>query len=142
MAAIDDLIAQIEDKAPRGRLKAEAERLTKQKRFGLVFQEHLPELTPIFSARVRKGSLVAQRGWALTDVWHVLSLAKGRAHCLNRTSGKQREMAVDDLVVVRQFGEPIFPSLVPVDKVQNGPTDAPWHTLIEADNYHALQQSA
>ena len=31
------------------------------------------------------------------------------------------------------------PALVPVDSVANGPADAPWHTLIEADNYHALQ---
>lgn len=46
---------------------------------------------------------------------------------------------MDDLVVVRQFGEPIFPTLVSVDRVRNGPDDAPWHTLIEADNYHALQ---
>lgn len=46
---------------------------------------------------------------------------------------------MDDLVVVRRFGEPIFPALTPVDRVRNGPEDAPWHTLIEADNYHALQ---
>lgn len=139
MAAIDDLIAQIDDKALRERLQAETERLTKQKRFGLVFEEHLPELTPVYSARMRKGNLVAQRSKGLNDVWYVLSVAKGKAHCLNRVSGERREMAMDDLVVVRQFGEPIFPSLVPVDRVQNGPQDAPWHTLIEADNYHALQ---
>jgi adenine-specific DNA-methyltransferase len=47
--------------------------------------------------------------------------------------------AVDELLVVRQFGEPVFPALVPIDAVANGPADAPWHTLIEADNYHALQ---
>ena len=40
---------------------------------------------------------------------------------------------------VRQFGKPIFPSLVPTGRVTNGPADTPWHTLIEADNYHALQ---
>ena len=44
-----------------------------------------------------------------------------------------------ELLVVREFGEPIFPALVPVDAVANGAADAPWHTLIEADNYHALQ---
>ena len=52
---------------------------------------------------------------------------------------RARTLAENDLVVVRQFGEPIFPALTPVDRVQNGPVDAPWHTLIEADNYHALQ---
>jgi adenine-specific DNA-methyltransferase len=49
------------------------------------------------------------------------------------------QIAFDDLLVVRQFGEPIFPALSQVDCVANGPADAPWHTLIEADNYHALQ---
>ncbi|HOM13440.1 MAG TPA: DNA methyltransferase, partial [Rubrivivax sp.] len=49
------------------------------------------------------------------------------------------QFTVDELLVVREFGEPIFPALVPVDAVANGPADAPWHTLIEADNYHALQ---
>lgn len=41
--------------------------------------------------------------------------------------------------MARQFGEPIFPALSQVDVVANGPEDGPWHTLIEADNYHALQ---
>lgn len=46
---------------------------------------------------------------------------------------------IEELVVVANFGEPIFPTLVPMARVQNGSDDAPWHTLIEADNYHALQ---
>jgi adenine-specific DNA-methyltransferase len=69
----------------------------------------------------------------------VLSVDKDQALCLNPANGEQRQMPTDDLVVVCRFGEPIFPALTPVDQVQNGPDDAPWHTLIEADNYHALQ---
>ncbi len=139
MAAIDDLIAQIEDKALRSRLRTEVNRITKQKKFGLVFEEHLPELTLIYSAKVKKHSKVAMRGGPLTDVWRVLSVRDRVAHCRNVGSGESREIPVDDLVVVRQFGEPIFPALIPVDRVQNGPDDSPWHILIEADNYHALQ---
>ncbi len=37
MAALTDLINQVEDKALRERLLQEAERLSKQKKFGLVF---------------------------------------------------------------------------------------------------------
>lgn len=139
MAAIDDLIAQVEDKALRDRLRTEAARIIKQKKFGLVFEDHLPELTPIYSAKVRRHSKVALREGSVTDLWRVLSVRDGEAHCRNIGSGQTREISMDDLVVVRQFGEPIFPALVPVDRVQNGPDDAPWHTLIEADNYHALQ---
>jgi adenine-specific DNA-methyltransferase len=139
MAAIDDLIAQIEDKALRERLRMETNRITKDKKFGLVFEEHLPEMTPIYSAKVRKHSKVALRTGPLVDLWKVLSVHDCEAHCRNISSGEMRQILLDDLIVVRQFGEPIFPALVPVDKVQNGPNDVPWHTLIEADNYHALQ---
>lgn len=139
MAAIDDLIAQIEDKALRERLRMEVQRITKEKKFGLVFEDHLPELTPIYSVKVRRHSKVALRNGELTDLWRVLSVGDGEARCRNLASGETRQIPVDELVVVKQFGEPIFPALVPVNKVQNGPDDAPWHTLIEADNYHALQ---
>lgn len=139
MAAIDDLIEQVEDRALRERLRMETDRITKEKKFGLVFEEHLPELTPIYSAKVRKGSVVTQRREPLSDLWRVLSINGSEAHCLKRGSDEKRQISVDELAVVAQFGEPIFPALVPVDRVQNGPDDAPWHILIEADNYHALQ---
>ena len=139
MAAIDDLIAQIEDKALRERLRDEAERITKDQKFGLVFEEHIPELHPIYSAKVRNNCKVAFRNGSLEDLWRVLSVRNGVASCRNITTGLTLNVPVKELVVVRMFGEPIFPTLEPIDRVQNGPTDSPWHTLIEADNYHALQ---
>jgi adenine-specific DNA-methyltransferase len=42
MSAINDLIAQIEDEGLRQRIDAEVKRLLKQKKFGLVFEEHQP----------------------------------------------------------------------------------------------------
>ncbi len=139
MAAIDDLIARIEDQSLRERLKVEFNRIAGEKKFGLVFEEHLPELTPIYNTRVRRHSKVALRSGPLADLWRVLSTRDGKARCRNVGSGETREIPMEELVVVRQFGDPIFPALAPVDKVQNGSDDAPWHTLIEADNYHALQ---
>ncbi|MBR1548374.1 MAG: hypothetical protein IJ637_06585, partial [Prevotella sp.] len=43
MSAINDLIAQIEDEGLRQRIDTEVKRLLKQKKFGLVFEEHQPE---------------------------------------------------------------------------------------------------
>lgn len=40
--------------------------------------------------------------------------------------------------MVQRFGEAIYPALELKNMVQNG-GDRPFHTLIEADNYHALQ---
>ena len=45
MAAINDLIAQIEDIALRERIAKEVDRLSKQKKFGLVFRVELPSVT-------------------------------------------------------------------------------------------------
>jgi adenine-specific DNA-methyltransferase len=139
LAAIHDLISQVEDEVLRCRLAEEVSRLTKEKTFGLVFETHLPELTPLYAAKVVRGATVARRMEPIMDLWRVLSVANGRAQCIHRASGQRQEMDVTELVVVRQFGEPIFPALVPVDRVANGPEGGPWHTLIEADNYHALQ---
>ena len=43
MAAINDLIAKIEDEDLRNKIDAELKRLLKQKKFGLVFEDHMPE---------------------------------------------------------------------------------------------------
>ena len=112
MAAIDDLIEQIEDKALRERLRIETNRITKEKKFGLVFEDHLPELNAIYSAKVCRNSKVVLRNEPLADMWRVLSVCDGEAHCRKFKSGETRQISVDDLLVVRQFGEPIFPALV------------------------------
>ena len=46
---------------------------------------------------------------------------------------------MDEIVAIAEFGEPIYPTLRPLDYVENAPDSDLWHTLIEADNYHALQ---
>ena len=61
MAAIHDLLAQVQDEALRARLEQEINRLSKTKKFGLVFEEHLPECTPLYDIPVKKGSLAAKK---------------------------------------------------------------------------------
>ena len=40
MAAINDLISQIQDETLRNRIQEEVSKMAKQKKFGLVFEEH------------------------------------------------------------------------------------------------------
>lgn len=54
MAAIDDLIAQIDDPALRERLAREVAELQRTRKFGLVFEQHLPELLPLPSAGLQR----------------------------------------------------------------------------------------
>src|SRR5205085_11709095 len=46
--------------------------------------------------------------------------------------------ALDDLVVVAEFRDPIYPGLVSTGKVERG-GDKPFHTVINAENFHGLQ---
>ncbi len=139
MAALNDLINQVQDKALRERLMAEAARLTKQKKFGLVFEEHIPECTPLYGIEIKCGSTVAKKAGAINDMYRVTKINGGDAVCLHLASGESETIALSDLVPVAKFGEPIYPTLQPIDKVENAPDSDLWHTLIEADNYHALQ---
>ena len=139
MAIIHDLIDKIEDEALRNRISKEVDKLSKQKKFGLVFEEHLPECTPLYDIPVKKGSKVALRSGKVSDFFTVLKIEKGIALCLNKDKTETTEYGIDELVCVAEFGEPIYPYLKPIDSVCNAPDNDLWHTLIEADNYHALQ---
>lgn len=139
MAAIHDLLAQVQDDALRARLEQEINKLTKQKKFGLVFEEHLPECTPLYDVPVKRGSSVAKKTGSVSNMYEVLAIKDGMAACAHKVTEEQEVIPVSDLVCVAQFGEPIYPYLKPLDSVCNAPDSDLWHTLIEADNYHALQ---
>ena len=139
MAVINDLVNQIEDVALRERIAQEVDRLSKQKKFGLVFEEHLPECTPLYDIPVKVDALVAKKTGEVNDVYKLLEINDDTAKCFHRESKETEEIKVAELVTVAQFGEPIYPYLKPLDSVCNAPDSDLWHTLIEADNYHALQ---
>jgi adenine-specific DNA-methyltransferase len=139
MAAIHDLLAQVQDETLRERLEQEINKLTKTKKFGLVFEEHIPECTPLYDVQVKRGGSVAKRAGAVNIVYEVSSIKDGIAICVNKVTQEKEQIPVEDLVSVAEFGEPIYPYLKPIDSVCNAPDSDLWHTLIEADNYHALQ---
>ena len=139
MATVHELIAKIENPELRERIAAEVDKLTKQKKFGLVFEEHLPECTPLYDVPIRKGAKVALKTGQVSDFYTVLRIEDGKATCLNKDKNSTVEFAVNELVSIAEFGEPIYPYLKPIDSVCNAPDSDLWHALIEADNYHALQ---
>lgn len=139
MAALDDLISQIPDESLRERIRAEMKRANRQKKFGLVFEEHMPEATPLYDIPVKRGSVVAKKDGQVTDIYYVEKIEDGQANCFHKATKERVVLPVDALVCVAQFGESIYPYLQPLDSVCNAPDSDLWHTLIEADNYHALQ---
>ena len=139
MAILDELVTQIENPDLRARIAAEVEKLAKQKKFGLVFEEHLPECTPLWDIPVKAGRKAALKTGHVNDFYTVLKIKDGVATCLNKDKSATAKFPVEELVCVAEFGEPVYPYLKPIDTVCNAPDSDLWHTLIEADNYHALQ---
>ena len=139
MAAINDLIRQITDPDLRDRIQKEVDKFAKQKKFGLVFEQHLPECTPLYDIPVHRGVKAALKAGDVSDYFQVLKVEDGKALCIKRGETEAVEYSVGDLVTIAEFGEPIYPFLKPIDTVCNAPDSDLWHVLIEADNYHALQ---
>ena len=139
MASLQDLIKKIDDQTLRQQILTEVNKLSEQKKFGLVFEEHLPECTPLYDMEIRQGSKVALKTGQVSDIYTVHSIDGDKVICEHQIDHAEAELALDELVAVAEFGEPIYPYLKPIDTVCNAPDSNLWHTLIEADNYHALQ---
>jgi len=160
MAIIDDLIKQIKDESLRERIQTEADKLTQQKKFGLVFENHLPECTPLYEVPVKVGGTVSLKNGSIDELYIVKTgssscsqlkngsidelyivkdVQEEQVLCVSKGDGQEKVFALKDLVTTAEFGEPIYPYLQFVDSISNAPDSDLWHTLIEADNYHALQ---
>ncbi|MCC5865363.1 MAG: hypothetical protein JJU31_09620 [Wenzhouxiangella sp.] len=155
MSRLSELLRQVEGKDERlaADLKREFEQLSKRRAFGLNFERHVPETVELPGRPVRKGDKVRflpERGQSAAGLdrrlWQVAGFrhegGKRIAELVRREQPEaeieQAERAVADLVVVAEFRDPIFPGLKSTGKVTRG-GDKPFHTVINAENYHALQ---
>ncbi|MFG2021068.1 site-specific DNA-methyltransferase [Actinomadura geliboluensis] len=135
---LDQLISRVGDEALRSRLAREVELLRGSRRFGLVFDRHLPESVKLTDHPIRKGVRVSLRDESAVATWRVVGFTD-TTRTVAVLDGDGGEQAVSNLVVVREFGEPIYPGLQSIERIQNGPATAPWHTVINGENFHALQ---
>lgn len=140
MARIDDLIAEIRDERVRRAVAAEVRKLREEKKFGLVFENHVPELSYLHGATVKAGANVVKRGAKGAEVYRVVAVEDGAATIVRDVEGasETERVAVAELTVVKRYGEAIYPALLPVESVTKN-LAKPYHTIINADNYHALQ---
>lgn len=140
MAAINDLISQIEDKELRERIEQELNKFSKQKKFGLVFEEHFPECVPLCDVPVKKGCKVALKAGKVSEFYTVMQVEGDNVYCADKKESKLINFLKKDLVCIAEFGEPIYPYLKQIDSIyKSDDARLPAHALIQADNYHALQ---
>jgi len=134
---IDGLLARVQDQDLRAALTREVDRLRDTKDFGLVFERHLPENVRLYSYPVKRGVTVQERTGTSGTTWFVRRVADGKATLVS-PDGDELARPVEDLVVIRQFGEPIYPGLRSVASLGQG-GDKPRHLVINGENYHVLE---
>ena len=141
MARLDDLVGRVREDALRAELVDALRDLRRRKRFGLVFEEHIPETTSLASFPVDAGDVVADRRAPGGDnLYRVVSVTKrGQATVEPLGGGARVRVRARDLLVVKRFGEPVYPGLTPLERVERGDPSRARHVLIEAENFHALQ---
>lgn len=152
MSRLTELLRQARkaDKQLGDDLEKEFAALMKRRTFGLVFEQHQPEAVELPGRAVRRGDKVRvlpprgevkagdQRLWRVEQIERVDG---GRvAHLLELDAEEPETQSVitDDLVVVAEFNDRIYPGLVETGRVERG-GDKPFHTVINAENYHALE---
>lgn len=160
MAKLDDLIARVSDDELRDHLASSAAELRRHTRFGLVFEQHIPEtaLLPEFPLKpgttvYKKDDSASRREYVVESVSrrtatiipsaHVTQSAaaasqNGKGKATKSTGSKAEKVKVDELLVLKGFGEPVFPTLTPVGQLHRGGGKPP-HAAINGENYHALQ---
>lgn len=150
MSRLTDLIgkAKAEDPQLGADLEREFRALSSRLSFGLNFERHNPEAVELPSRPVRKRDKVRvlpARGETKKGdqrLWRVRAIRKRKNEAdLELPDAENAEIqtvALDDLVVVAEFGDTIYPGLVSTGKVSRG-EDRPWHTVINGENYHALK---
>jgi adenine-specific DNA-methyltransferase len=152
MSRLTDLIARA--KAIDAQLGADLERefkiFSSRLPFGLNFERHRPEAVDLPQRPVRKGDkvrILSPRGTtSLADarLWQVTGITKtenGQIANLDLIGAAEPEictMILEDLVVVAEFRDTIYPGLVSTGRVERG-ADKPYHSVINGENYHVLK---
>lgn len=128
-------------------LEEEIQPLQKRLRFGLNFERHAPEAVELAGHKIRKGSKVRvlpPRGDTSRGdqrLWRVETITGGEA-VIATPNGDAVETAtvpLDDLVLVAEFRDRIYPGLRPDGTVERGGSK-PFHTVINGENFHVLEQ--
>jgi adenine-specific DNA-methyltransferase len=150
LSRLTDLIAQVKAKAPQlgADIDREFKALSSRLPFGLNFERHSPEAVELPLRPIRKGDKVralSERGSTKKGdqrLWQVKAIHKAKKladlELLGAAEAETQSVALDDLVVVAEFRDTIYPGLVSTGKVQRG-NDKPFHTVINGENYHVLK---
>ena len=152
MSRLTELIAQAKTKDPQmgADLEREFKALSSRRAFGLNFERHKPEVVELPNRPVRKGDKIRilpergstekgdQRLWQVQKIFKSEKPEMAEVRLLNEPETGSQKFPLDDLVVVAEFRDFIYPGLVSTGKVERG-GDKPYHSVINGENYHVLK---
>lgn len=152
MSRLTELIAQAKAKDPQmgADLEREFKALSSRRAFGLNFERHKPEVVELPNRPVRKGDKVRvlpERGSTVKGdqkLWQVLKVFKkeipqtAQIRLLHQPETEAQKVKLEDLIVVVEFRDFIYPGLVSTGKVERA-EDKPYHSVINGENYHVLK---
>jgi adenine-specific DNA-methyltransferase len=151
VSRLTDLIAQIRTKDPQlgADLEREFRALSSRLAFGLNFERHRPEAVELPQRPVRRGDkvrMLPERGSIKKGdqrLWLVKKAQKGSARIADlelfgTDNQESRSVPLNDLVVVAESRDTIYPGLACTGKVERG-RGKPFHTVISGENYHVLK---
>ena len=142
MANIHEMIAEVEKLNPA--LANGFKKYVRDHSYGLVYERNLPDAVRLWTKKPEKYDkvhILPPRGKFDTpenfEVWHVSDIVDGKA-----TLVRDKEVRMEDvsnIVTVVDHTDVIYPGLKVIDKVERGDKNSPYHMLINAENYHALE---
>jgi adenine-specific DNA-methyltransferase len=152
VSRLTDLITRV--KAKDAQIGADLERefrvLSSRRAFGLNFERHRPEDVELPQRPVRRGDMVRilpERGstkradkqlWLVKRIRREVGVRQAYLSALGSDAPETRVVPADDVIVVAQFRDKIYPGLVSTGKVERG-AGKPFHTVINGENYHVLK---
>lgn len=149
MSRLTDLLRAAKQLDPQlGKdLEDEIQPLQKRLPFGLNFERHAPEAVELAGHNIRKGSkvrILSPRGSIARGdqrLWRVEKVIADAAEIslLDSSEPETCTVQVDDLILVAEFRDWIYPGLRPDGTVERG-GDKPFHTVINGENFHVLEQ--
>ena len=142
MANIHETIAEVKKLNPE--LAQQVQRYVKEHSYGLVFEQNLPDAVRLWTKKPAKGdkvNILPPRGAFDTEennkVWYVIEIVDGMA---TLSDGQEVQMvSAEDIVPIVGHKDEIYPGLKVIDKVERGEANDPYHMVINAENYHALE---
>ena len=145
MVNIHETISEVEKINPD--LARNLRKYVKDHSYGLVFENNLPEALRLYTKTPAIGdtvNILPERGKKEKDknsIPWVVKYIDGNDAVVEH-DGETKAVSVKDIVTLVSYRDVVYPGLKEIDRIERGDAGDPYHMVINAENYHALEALA